>query len=84
MPQVAQQDYLLIYDPEMELETTTFPDSVKTKLKEAYAAGTIYDVVLKDGSGYTTRIIGTYEEEENETLASITYAWDGSGHVADV
>jgi hypothetical protein len=78
MPQIAQQDYLLIHDPEMELETKVFPDSVKTKLKEAYAAGTIYDVVLKDGYGYTARIIGTGEDVEDETLAYITFAWEGT------
>lgn len=67
-----------IYDPAMEFETNTIPASVKAKLKEAYAAGTIYDVVLKDNGGYSSRILGTFESDKDGTLESCSIAFENT------
>lgn len=86
MPQIAQQDYLVIQSPNgygLD-EPTDFIADVKDEIISAFKRGVLFDVILSDLSGVKGRVLSYSVDGTTGELAEISYCAVGDIRSVDI
>lgn len=79
MPQIAQQDYLMLstgdYSPD---EIQTHPEFIQEKANELMRRGVLFDAILGNGVDFCRIVSFVVEGDGNElVLSSLSYIYEG-------
>lgn len=84
MPQIAQQDYLVVEVPAIEANEIAADENACRQLFKYKKTGVLFDVILKDSTGMRARIIADTEVSGN-AMSFIFYDFgDGALTIAEI
>lgn len=82
MPQVAQQDYLVVQVSSIEADAIIADENACRQLFKYKKAGVLFDVILQDTNGTRARILGDTKVSSSAKMSIIFYDF-GEGALTD-